>query len=197
MNKDMKKDVYYWNDLYESQKVYDPKEAIAHEGIESALDWLTPKGGTVLDIGCGNGQMLLRTLEKGAIRVIGMDSSYHGISLARNASKPHYSTVSTKWVWGNLGSLLQLPDGCCQGIILSGILEYLSQEEIALVQRVIERVLDLGGRVLLITSEEGLLSSFEEEFEIVEQHQINYNLISSSQVENQMGIMVKMEKKTI
>lgn len=172
MNTIMKQDVQFWNDLYETKEEYDPAVALENETLEDALNWLSEKGSTILDIGSGDGKMVLRTLHKGALKIIGLDSSYHGISLARRSAQAHFSTLKTKWLWGNLGSLAALPDGCASGIILSGILECLTQEEGAYVVSHCERLLDQGGKVLVLATSEEELTLLASYFKTLEEMEL-------------------------
>lgn len=153
MNKLYEKTSQYWNDLYENKEVYDPMSSLPEESVELALDWISSEKGTILDIGCGSGEMILRCLSKGAVKIMALDSSFHGISLARRTSSAYFSTLQTKWIWGNIGSLLTLPDACCQGVILANILEHLKPEEGKVILSQVERLLDHNGRVVIILNE--------------------------------------------
>lgn len=149
MKHNYEKTSYYWNDIFENRETYDPKETIALPAVEDALDWVCSEGGTILDFGCGSGRMLLRCLEKGASRTIGVDLSYHAISLSRRTAAAYYETLRTKWIWGDLKSMAQLPDACVNGIILSNVLDNLLPEDGQKLLHVCTRLLDKKGKILL------------------------------------------------
>ncbi len=140
---------HYWNDIYEKMDTYNPKETLISEDLEAALNWVSQKGGTVMDFGSGDGKMLLRCLEKGAVKSIGIDLSFHGISLARRTASSHYENLRTKWIWGDVKSLYPLPDACINGLIFSNILDQIHPEDGHTLIRLAERLLDKNGRVLV------------------------------------------------
>lgn len=149
MTQRYEKTSHYWNDIYEKMETYNPKNILASEELESALNWVSQNGGTLMDFGSGNGEMLLRGLEKGAIKTIGVDLSFHAISLARRTAAGHYENLRTKWVWGDVKSLHPLPDACIEGLILSNILDCIHPEDGMTLLRAAERLLDRKGRLLL------------------------------------------------
>lgn len=149
MTQRYEKTSHHWNDIYEKMDTYNPKEALVSEDLEAALNWLSQKGGTLLDFGSGDGKMLLRCLEKGAVKSIGIDLSFHAISLARRTASAHYENLRTKWIWGDVKSLFPLPDACAQGLILSNILDQIHPEDGNTLLRIAERLLDKNGRILV------------------------------------------------
>lgn len=144
---------HYWNDQFEKVESYDPKLPIDSVELEKHLDWVSETGGTIMDFGSGSGQMLLRCLEKGAIRTIGVDLSFHGISLSRRVASEHYETLKTKWIWGDVKSLTQLPDACLNGVILSNILDNILPGEGDMLIEQVARLLDEKGKLLIILNE--------------------------------------------
>lgn len=146
----MMKSPFAWNDYYEKQELYNPLEPIGVESVEKSCVWLGSGGGTVLDFGCGSGRMALRILGSGARQIIGLDSSYHGISLARRAGLKAYSSLLTKWLWGSVDSLSQLPDGHLRGLMLASILGYLDDLEIGRLAGHLDKLLEDGARVVII-----------------------------------------------
>lgn len=170
----MIKDVQFWNDHYESLSEYDPSAELDCKELEEALTWVSQGGGTILDIGSGDGRMILRTLYKGAVKIIGLDSSFHGISLARRSAQAHFSSLRTKWLWGNLGSLATLPDGCVSGIIISGLLEALTEEETEYVLERCERLLDQGGRLMVLSDESDDLTRLSSLFALQSEISISF-----------------------
>lgn len=146
----MIKSPFAWNEYYEKQEVYNPLEPIETEAIEKACQWLGSSGGVVLDFGCGSGRQSLRILGAGARQIIGLDSSYHGISLARRAGLKAFSSLQTKWIWGSVDSLAQFPDGHIKGLMLSSILGYLEPMELERLAYFIGKLLDEGAKVVFL-----------------------------------------------
>lgn len=146
----MIKSPFAWNEFYENQEVYNPLEPIEFEAVEKACHWLGSGGGVVLDFGCGSGRQSLRILGHGARQIIGLDSSYHGISLARRAGLKAYSSLQTKWLWGSVDSLAQLPEGHIRGLMLSSILGYLEAHELEKLAHFMDSLLSEGARVVIV-----------------------------------------------
>lgn len=66
-------------------KRYQEWEPIAPEATDLLFNWLTEEGlagSTILDVGCGTGELLVRALEAGAIRGTGADLSSEAIAMA-------------------------------------------------------------------------------------------------------------------
>ncbi|NOQ22945.1 MAG: metalloregulator ArsR/SmtB family transcription factor [Candidatus Aegiribacteria sp.] len=84
-----------------------------------------PEGSTILDVGCGRGELVLRLVRRG-MSVIGVDQSTEMLSQAekRIASEENCSSVELR-----LGSAEQLPldDSSVDGIIVHMLLHHLSE----------------------------------------------------------------------
>lgn len=150
MTQHYEKTSHYWNDIYEKLETYNPKALQLSDDLEAALNWVSQRGGTLMDFGCGDGKMLLRCLEKGGVKSIGIDLSFHAISLARRSAATCYENLRTKWIWGDVKSLYPLPDACANGLILSHILDQIHPEDGPTLLRMSHRLLDQKGRLLLI-----------------------------------------------
>jgi len=110
----------------------------------SALARSIPRGSRVLDIGCGTGVPLTRTLADAGHRVVGIDSSQHMLAHFRRncpAAAPVRAMVQS----------LPLRDGTFHAAVAWGILFHLTQAEQADAIASIARVL-MRGATFLFTS---------------------------------------------
>lgn len=149
--KDAYKDTsYFYNQIYENREEYVPSEVLFPEVVEKGLAWVSESADKVFDIGCGSGEMALKTLSLGVKKVMGLDISFHGISLARRTGSQYFNNLQMQWVWSGIEALRQFPDACCQGIILSNILETLRPCEGRLALEETFRLLDVHGKVLIV-----------------------------------------------
>jgi ubiquinone/menaquinone biosynthesis C-methylase UbiE len=111
--------------------------------IRRAMRYLLPADGTDwLDLGCGAGWAArLAKLDAGAKRVVGLDFSRTGLTLARR------HTPDVLWVQAD-GTALPLPDGAFDRLFCNGSLEHFPDVRRGLAE--VHRVLKAGGRAVLI-----------------------------------------------
>lgn len=76
------------------------------------------KGEKVLDIGCGNGALANDMATTGAF-ITGIDLSESNINLANS----YYDRINLQFVYGD--ALKDLPEGMCDTIVLSNVLEHI------------------------------------------------------------------------
>jgi ubiquinone/menaquinone biosynthesis C-methylase UbiE len=108
------------------------------------LKWLNPqKGGRILDIACGAGELSLRIAAKGA-NVYGLDMSAAGIASARRLAK--IAKLKCEFTVGD-AERLPYPDGFFDKIVCSSSLEHFTNDAQSLNE--MARVLKPGGRAVL------------------------------------------------
>jgi len=101
--------------------------------------------GTVLDIGCGPGEMLLELLDRGCT-VYGTDISPGMIDLARKNCDKHPRKDQLDLRVGDIEALTY-PDNTFDTVICAGVIEYLPNDTKALAE--LHRVLKPGGRLII------------------------------------------------
>ncbi|MBV8255367.1 MAG: methyltransferase domain-containing protein [Chitinophaga sp.] len=144
----------YWNaDLYKDQ------HAFVFEQGNSLIEWLQPKpGSTILDLGCGTGELTAKLAETGA-NVTGLDASESMIASARK----HFPNIHFEIADG---TEFQLPTQF-DGIFSNATLHWIREPE-----KVIERMyahLKPGGRLAFEMGGKGNVNSILRELEYVMQ----------------------------
>jgi SAM-dependent methyltransferase len=114
------------------------------------IDRLAPKRGeSILDLGCGGGEDLLKILRlRPGVRAVGMDSMEKMLQAARKRLHRHIKRGTAELVSGDAGQELPFPSKSFDAVFSVELLECLPSEKQVLLLREIRRVLKPGGRVL-------------------------------------------------
>lgn len=132
----------YYRDLYEDVKEY-PSLVLRHQYI---LDLLKCKeGGTILDIGCGPGEMLRDLLEKG-FAVHGVDISEGMLRVASDNLADNDGKRKFTLQCGNIEAL-HFRDKSFDAVICAGVIEYLDSDDVALQE--LNRILKNNGSLII------------------------------------------------
>ncbi len=135
------------NAYYQTLKPRRPtKGEVVPASFQSALTWLCRKSRSILDFGCGSGELCFQCAFLGVQEVLGIDLAEAGI---RYASACAASVPQCKFVHGSVEKLRELPDDYYDGLILSNILDNLRPEDSIAVLKESVRVLRPGGKVLI------------------------------------------------
>ena len=106
-----------------------------------------PSGGTVLDIGCGNGRNLIYLFKESQMKGVGIDLSGAAITQAKNNTKGMPITLSVQ----NARDTLQLPDESVDVALDMMTSHYLHKKERTALTKEIARVLKPYGWLYLKT----------------------------------------------
>lgn len=117
--------LYYQNINYYSQKPPTENYSIILEKWMDIIRNCAGKEDTILDMGFGDGQLLLELSKNGYNNIIGIDTTEEGVS--------HLKSKGINALYGSIYD--KVPDDIkkiCKVFILSGVLEHLLQPEIAI-----------------------------------------------------------------
>jgi len=138
----------FWNAIFEKEPVNTEliEHPIPYEEIENGLKHLE---GLVLDFGCGNGTLLLRTLFQNAEYGIGIDISEASVEKAKARASALSLEDKTEFFAGSDNVLTHFRDRLFDSVILSNILDnMLPGDGMALIRNV-TRLIRPGGKVFL------------------------------------------------
>ncbi len=145
---DYKKTIEFWNKIFEEETTFEKEKPLEVPEIEEGLSWLVENNGPVLDFGCGNGKMLLRAVELGASRGVGIDISPGAIDSCNKLVKIADSE-SCEFHIGGMGKLRDMPSDYYSGVILSNIIDNMLPDHAKDTLRQVHRLLNTDGGLLL------------------------------------------------
>jgi cyclopropane fatty-acyl-phospholipid synthase-like methyltransferase len=109
-----------------------------------------PQGGTLLDIGCGRGELVFSALAEGAARAIGVEYAEAAIEIAREAAAERGYAERVELLTADARAI-PLGDATADGIAMLDVIEHLTPSEQADALRESLRLLKPGGRFVLHT----------------------------------------------
>lgn len=109
-----------------------------------------PAGGTLVDVGCGRGELVMLALEQGAGRAIGIEYAEAALELARGAAAQRGLGDRVELLAADARSI-PLPDGCADGVAMLDVIEHLTPAEQGDALREVRRLLRPGGTFLVHT----------------------------------------------
>ncbi|MFW6040309.1 MAG: class I SAM-dependent methyltransferase [Thermoplasmatota archaeon] len=146
---DYKGTIDFWNGVFKKEMNYDKGEPIPVEEIEKGLNWLAEKSGPIIDFGCGNGKLVLRSLALGSSKAVGIDISSEAISTADKLAKDNGLTDKTDFIIGGVSSLSNFKENEFDAGIISNVLDNLFPDDAKQLLNHFHRIIRQGGRVLL------------------------------------------------
>lgn len=138
----------FWDGVFaQKSHGFDAYEPLPYRWVEEALDWVLLPGSRVLDFGCGNGKVLLRTAAKGAAFIEGIDISSSAIESCKKNTEglgvPH------EFVKGDVSTLKDIPDSDFHGGILFNVVDNLLPEHSRELLEQFRRILKPDGRLIV------------------------------------------------
>lgn len=142
----------YWDQVFQKMRPYSPYEPFPQQPLENALDWLAHDARSVLDYGSGTGRVLLRLMQKGAQRGVGIDISKEATRLANGVSSDHGMKEQAFFINGGLRCLHELEPESFEGAVLFNIIDSMLPDDACDLVKQIHRILTYRGRVVLTLS---------------------------------------------
>ncbi len=148
-NYDLRK---FWNEAYKEENApatISKNDIEISDALDECLNELAKSSTSILDIGCGDGIMLLEAsffADENA-RLLGIDSSENAIRYA-NATAINSKRSNISYKLGGLETLSKMKDGSFDGIICSNFLDVIPVESAIPFIKEIQRLLSKGGHLL-------------------------------------------------
>jgi len=141
----------YWDDVFDSGNVKLDfiKKGIPFKEIEESISWLCENKGKMLDFGCGNGTLLLRSVFITEEWGLGIDISKEAIKRANEASHKLELSEETEFRMGSTECLNEFDDCSFEGVILSNIVDNLLPSDALKLIDIIKTKMKKGGRLFL------------------------------------------------
>jgi len=144
-----KKTEQYWDDVFEKEK---PKilesTKTNHEVLDKALDWLTDQSFSMIDFGCGNGNLLGVLAKRKDGNYYGIDTAINGVCNARKLFRINAFNKGT-FIHGSVEKLETFEDDFFDAGILSNILDNLKPKDVKTVLSEMHRIIKPGGKLLV------------------------------------------------
>lgn len=138
----------YWNNVFSKEEVKVPTNpVIPIKALEQGMNWLIADGDKVLDFGCGNGTLLFYADLKGASDLFGIDISEAGIALAKQRAE--FMSGHYNFTLGGVNILKTIDHDSINSVILSNIIDNLTEEDMSFVLREVQRILKTNGKLIV------------------------------------------------
>jgi ubiquinone/menaquinone biosynthesis C-methylase UbiE len=124
------------------------RHEMRYDLVADAVRANLPRGGRVLDIGCGSA-LVAERLHDVSATYVGLDLPAHHIAFAATAFRGRPKSLQTEWVRGN-GELLPFADDSFDVVVMTEVIEHLLQPERAVWE--VARVLKPGGVYVMTTN---------------------------------------------
>ena len=139
----------YWDDVFEQEKPKIIKEGKTHHDVlDKALDWLMEDTLSVIDFGCGNGNLLGVIAKRQNGNYVGIDQAVNGVCNARKLFRINEFNKGT-FIQGSVEKLETFNENYFDAGILSNILDNLKPKDVKRLLIEMHRVVKPGGKVLV------------------------------------------------
>jgi len=117
------------------------RHEMRYDLVADAVRAHAPRGGQILDLGCGSG-LVAERLQDVEVGYVGLDLPSHQVTFAAASFRGRPMTLETQWVQGS-GELLPFSDASFDVVVMTEVIEHLLQPERAVWE--VARVLKPGG----------------------------------------------------
>ena len=139
----------YWDNVFGGEAAAPPQSGdTGNDVMNRGLDWLCEGAESLLDFGCGNGNMLFRCAFRGTAKHTGIDLSSGGIARAEAVSRS-MPCGSYRFVEGGIDALDEIPASSVDGVILSNIVDNVDMDNAVRILEHAHRIARAGARLFI------------------------------------------------
>ncbi len=153
MQVEYKDTIGFWEKVFASKeqlcKGRDYTKNIGVIDLEKGIEWISSTSEKILDYGCGNGVMVLRTLAYGVNNIHGIDICENAIKAALKSVQEYELKDKASFEIGGVEALEKLQDCEFDGVILSNIIDNMIPKDSLRLLDEVARILKPGGKLLL------------------------------------------------
>ncbi len=148
-----KSTIKFWDERFEERlstdKRYDPSKPIPITEIEEGLRWLIKEADSILDFGCGSGNLLFKGLFLGTKKAIGIDISPKAIELANQTSKVNKMDNKTDFKAGGIELLRKIEENSIDAGVSFNTIDNILPDDALIVLKEMNRILKKNGKLLI------------------------------------------------
>jgi SAM-dependent methyltransferase len=159
--------IKFWDEKFgerlSTDKRYDPQKAIPIIEIEEGLRWLIKEADSLVDFGCGSGNLLFKSLFLGTKKAIGIDISPKAIELANQTSKVNKMDNKTDFKVGGIELLKKIEENSIDAGASFNTIDNILPDDAILVLNEMNRILKRNGKLLIKLNDVIPQNVFEED----------------------------------
>lgn len=145
--------IEFWDERFgerlSTDKRYDPSKPIPMIELEEGLKWLIKGSDSIIDFGCGSGNVLLRSLFLGTKKAVGIDISPKAIELANQTSKVNKMDNKTDFKAGGIELLQKIEDGSIDAGVSFNTIDNILPDDAIFVLKEMNRILKKSSKMLI------------------------------------------------
>ncbi|MCD4820171.1 MAG: class I SAM-dependent methyltransferase [Candidatus Cloacimonetes bacterium] len=135
--------------ILSTDKRYDPSKPMTIIEIEEGLRWLINETDSIIDFGCGTGNILFRSLFLGTKKAIGIDISRRAIELANDTSITNKMDTKTDFKIGGVELLKKIEDNSIEVGASFNTIDNILPDDAVFVLQEMNRILKNNGKLLI------------------------------------------------
>lgn len=142
----------FWNEAYKEKEIelLCDGDYLVPKAMEPIFDIFTKECPTVLDFGCGAGDMLMSIAYAGSLKKgTGVEKGENIVSYARKMAEINGWSHLLEFLDGGVGTLKAMEDGSFDGVVVSNVFDVITKEAADEIMDELVRILKSNGLMLL------------------------------------------------
>lgn len=140
----------FWDGIFsEEKKDKDISEPISIEEIEEGIKWLSEGSDSIIDFGCGNGSLLLRSGYLSEADMVGIDISEEALRAAEKIAEDNHLDQRSEFLSGGVEKLSRFGEDEFDAGILSNVVDNLIPDDARSLLSEFNRIIESDGKLLL------------------------------------------------